>query len=122
MLPIVHHPDYLTPLQGLAFCADLAGCSDAGRGKTAAAILERMAAVYGDYPVYSYRQEYSDAEPAFAVDQVDSLPTPFKRAAFHYTYSGRWGDLQHLHGKEATTALTNSRSWSFLSNEARMGR
>lgn len=74
----------------------------------AAAILERLAAVYGNYPVCSYRQEYSDADPAYAVEQVDSLPTPFKRAAFHYTYTGRWGDRDRLHGKEATTALASA--------------
>jgi len=76
--------------------------------RAAAAILERLAAVYGQYPVYSYRQEYSDAEPAYAVDQVNCLPTPYKRAAFHYTYCGTWGDRQDLHGKEATTALTSA--------------
>jgi heparinase II/III-like protein len=76
--------------------------------RAAATILQRMAEVYARYPVYSYRQEYSDAEQAYAVDQVDALPTPFKRAAFHYTYSGRWGDLEQLHGKQATTAAISA--------------
>ena len=74
----------------------------------AEAILLRMAEVYPGYPVYSYRQEYSDAEPAYAVEQVDALPTPFKRAAFYYTYTGLWGDQRTLHGKGETTAATSA--------------
>ncbi|MBT4504038.1 MAG: hypothetical protein HOC74_40280, partial [Gemmatimonadetes bacterium] len=70
-------------------------------------ILLRMAEVYSAYPVYSYRQEYSDADPAYAVEQVDALPTPFKRAAFHYTYTGAWKDQRELHGKGETTTTTS---------------
>ena len=72
------------------------------------ALLLRMAEVYPEYPVYSYRQEYSDADPAYAVEQVDGLPTPFKRAAFHYTYTGAWRDQRELHGKGETTTTASA--------------
>lgn len=71
-------------------------------------ILLRMAEVYSGYPVYSYRQEYSDADPAYAVEQVDALPTPFRRAAFRYTYTGAWRDQRELHGKGETTTTTSA--------------
>ncbi|MFH1566559.1 MAG: heparinase II/III family protein [Gemmatimonadota bacterium] len=66
--------------------------------RAAAALLERLAAVYARYPLYSYRQEYVDAEPAYAVECVDAVPTPFKRAACWYTYCGRLGEESGLHG------------------------
>lgn len=54
-------------------------------------ILERFAAVYDRYPLQSYFQDVVDADPGFAVDNADSLPTIFKRNACIGVYDGRFG-------------------------------
>lgn len=72
-------------------------------GKLVGGLLERLAAVFDHYPIYSYRQEYADCDPAFAVQHLNNLPTPLKRAACRYTYCGSFGDEQNLHGLGAST-------------------
>ena len=71
--------------------------------ETVTAVLCRLADVYPGYPLYSYRQEYYDCEPAYAVDHVDAVPTPFRRAACLYTYSGQLGAQRDLHGRGDNT-------------------
>ncbi|MBT6147758.1 MAG: hypothetical protein HOH74_20135, partial [Gemmatimonadetes bacterium] len=76
---------------------------DADLGDTVRAVFRRLAEVYSAYPLYSYRQEYYDCEPAYAVDHCDDIPTPFRRAACSYTYDGRFGEASDLHGRGANT-------------------
>ena len=66
-------------------------------------ILMRMAEIYPHYPVFSYGQEYVDADPAFAVERVDALPTPFRRAATLATYTGEYGGRSGGRGMDRTT-------------------
>jgi len=54
-------------------------------------ILERFADVYHRYPLQSYFQDVVDADPGFAVDNADGLPTIFKRNACIGVYDGRFG-------------------------------
>lgn len=56
-----------------------------------AEILSRFAAVYDRYPLQSYFQDVVDADPGFAVDNADGLPTVFKRNACIGVYDGRFG-------------------------------
>ncbi|MBT6144725.1 MAG: hypothetical protein HOH74_04805 [Gemmatimonadetes bacterium] len=67
-------------------------------GQLVGDLLERLAQVLDRYPIYSYRQEVADCDPAFAVEHLNALPTPLKRAACRYTYCGQFGDLDNLHG------------------------
>lgn len=69
-------------------------------------LLQRLAQVFDRYPIYSYRQEYADCDPAFAVAHLNALPTPLKRAACRYTYCGTLGDAQGLHGLGSNTTST----------------
>jgi hypothetical protein len=66
-------------------------------------ILERMAEVYSGYPLHSYLQDMVDAEPGFAVENADNLPTIFKRNACFSVYEGQEGTF--LNG-ESTTETT----------------
>jgi hypothetical protein len=66
-------------------------------------ILSRLADVYGNYPVFSYGQEYIDADPAYATDNIDALPTAFRRAASMATYTGSYGGRTGNRGMDATT-------------------
>ena len=54
-------------------------------------ILGRFAQVYERYPLQSYFQDVVDADPGFAVDHADGLPTVFKRNACIGVYDGRFG-------------------------------
>jgi hypothetical protein len=54
-------------------------------------ILSRFSDVYHRYPLQSYFQDVVDADPGFAVDNADSLPTIFKRNACIGVYDGRFG-------------------------------
>lgn len=54
-------------------------------------ILKRFADVYHGYPLYSYFQDIIDADPGFATDNADVLPTVFKRNACISVYDGRYG-------------------------------
>ncbi|PCH83383.1 MAG: hypothetical protein COB96_00870 [Planctomycetota bacterium] len=71
-------------------------------------ILMRMAEVYPHYPVFSYGQEYVDADPAFAVERVDALPTPFRRAATLATYTGEYG------GRSGGRGMGGPDNWHLL--------
>ncbi|MDA0746490.1 MAG: heparinase II/III family protein, partial [bacterium] len=61
-------------------------------------ILVRMANVYPGYPLQSYFQDVVDADPGYAVDNCEVLPTVFKRNACIGVYDGR-----HGYGHEKTT-------------------
>jgi hypothetical protein len=54
-------------------------------------ILTRFAQVYPNYPLQSYFQDVVDADPGFAVDHADDLPTAFKRNACIGVYDGSFG-------------------------------
>ena len=54
-------------------------------------ILTRFADVYHRYPLQSYFQDVVDADPGFATDHADGLPTIFKRNACIGVYNGRFG-------------------------------
>lgn len=69
--------------------------------------LLRLAQVYGSYPVFSYGQEYIDADPAYATRNVDALPTAFRRAASIGTYTGIYGGRQKNRGMDRTTPETS---------------
>ncbi len=66
-------------------------------------ILVRMAEVYPGYPLHSYLQDTVDADPGYAVENADSLPTVFKRNPCITAYSGQAGSF--FHGN-TTTKLT----------------
>jgi hypothetical protein len=66
-------------------------------------VLQRLADVYPGYPLYTYRQEYYDCDPAWAVERREQLPAPFRRAACRYTYDGSFGDRRALHGRGDST-------------------
>ena len=64
-------------------------------------ILLRMAEVYPGYPLQSYFQDVVDADPGYATENADSLPTVLKRNACIGVYDGRYG-----YGHERTTTRT----------------
>jgi hypothetical protein len=70
-------------------------------------VLSRLADVYGNYPVFSYGQEYIDADPAYATDNIDALPTAFRRAASLATYTGSYGGRTGNRGMDQTTPTTS---------------
>ena len=61
-------------------------------------ILLRFAGVYAGYPLQSYFQDVVDADPGYAVDHANAIPTVFKRNACIGVYDGR-----HGYGHERTT-------------------
>lgn len=91
----------LGQLEPMALAAAIS--ADEHLGHVVRALLLRLAQVYPGYPLYSYRQEYYDCDPAYAVAHCDTIPTPFRRAACLYSYSGRFGELVDLHGRGANT-------------------
>lgn len=64
-------------------------------------ILQRFADVYPGYPLKSYFQDIVDADPGYAYDHADELPTVFKRNACIGVYDGRYG-----RGGDRTTTRT----------------
>ncbi|MCF7689646.1 MAG: heparinase II/III-family protein, partial [Cephaloticoccus sp.] len=66
-------------------------------------ILLRMAEVYPGFPLHSYLQDSVDADPGYAVEHADALPTVFKRNACFSAYTGRADAF--FHG-ETTTVKT----------------
>ncbi|MBE83067.1 MAG: hypothetical protein CME21_10925 [Gemmatimonadetes bacterium] len=64
-------------------------------------ILQRFADVYHGYPLQSYFQDVVDADPGFAVDNADSIPTVFKRNACIGVYDGSFG-----YNHEKTTTVS----------------
>lgn len=64
-------------------------------------ILHRFANVYAEYPLHSYFQDTVDADPGYATDHADALPTVFKRNASMSVYDGRYG-----YNHEKTTTQT----------------
>ena len=54
-------------------------------------ILLRMVDVYPGYLLQSYFQDVVDADPGYANDHADALPTVFKRNACMGVYDGRYG-------------------------------
>jgi hypothetical protein len=71
----------LGQLEPMALAAHLTG--DTRVGDTVRAVLLRLAQVYPGYPLYTYRQEYYDCEPAYAVEHCDEVPTAFRRSTSH---------------------------------------
>jgi len=67
--------------------------------KTIERILLRMAEIYPGYPLQSYFQDVVDADPGYATDNADALPTVFKRNACLSVYDGRFG---YRHEKTTT--------------------
>ena len=94
----------LGQLEPMALAAAVSG--DTRVGDTVRAVLLRLARVYPGYPLYTYRQEYYDCDPAYAVEHCDEVPTAFRRAACIYTYCGRFGDAVDLHGRGDNTVGT----------------
>ena len=84
-------------------------------------IFGRLADVYSSYPVFSYAQEYVDADPAFAVDHIDDLPTPFRRAASLGTYTGTYAGRTGNRGMDTTTT-SNSHYTNAEWGSSRLGR
>ncbi len=66
--------------------------------RTVERILLRMAEVYPGYLLQSYFQDVVDADPGYAVDHAEELPTVFKRNACLPAYDGR-----HGYGQDRTT-------------------
>lgn len=66
-------------------------------------IFTRMAEVYPGYPLHSYLQDTVDAEPGYAVENADALPTVFKRNPCITAYQGKAGSF--FHG-DTTTEVT----------------
>ena len=64
-------------------------------------LLHRFANVYAGYPLHSYFQDTVDADPGYATDNADALPTVFKRNACISVYDGRYG-----YNHEKTTTRT----------------
>lgn len=91
----------LGQLEPLAFAH--AVTSDARYADVVRTILSRLADVYPAYPVFSYAQEFVDADPAYAVANVDAIPTPFRRAATIGTYTGAYRGLTGHRGMDCTT-------------------
>jgi len=73
--------------------------------RTAEAIFLRLAEVYPRYPLISYNHDYVDAEPGFAAENAEGLPTLFKKNAFLPAYTGILGNNHNLFGQSATTPL-----------------
>ncbi|MBT5828558.1 MAG: hypothetical protein HOH77_00070 [Candidatus Latescibacteria bacterium] len=65
-------------------------------------ILQRFADVYAGYPLHSYFQDTVDADPGYATDNADALPTVFKRNASISVYDGRHG----YNHEKTTTRIT----------------
>lgn len=84
-------------------------------------ILGRLADVYANYPVFSYGQEYVDADPAYAVEHIEDLPTPFRRAASMGTYTGVYAGRTGNRGMDATTCA-NSHYTNAEWGSSRLGR
>ncbi|MDP6777835.1 MAG: heparinase II/III family protein, partial [Candidatus Latescibacteria bacterium] len=66
--------------------------------RTVERILLRMAEVYPGYLLQSYFQDIIDADPGYAVDHAEELPTVLKRNACLPAYDGRYG-----YGQDRTT-------------------
>ncbi len=79
-------------------------------------ILSRFADVYGGYLLQSYFHDVCDADPGYAVDHADALPTVFKRNAVISVYDGRYG-----WGHERTTTRV-TRVATGLWGSSRIGR
>jgi hypothetical protein len=86
-----------------------------------ATILGRLADVYSDYPVFSYAQEYVDADPAYAIENIDDMPTPFRRAASVATYTGTYAGRTGGRGMDVTTP-SNSHYTNAEWGTSRLGR
>ena len=71
--------------------------------KTAEAILLRLAEVYPGYPLISYNHDYVDAEPGYVTENVERIPTVFKKNAFLPAYTGILGENRNLFGQAQTT-------------------
>jgi hypothetical protein len=71
--------------------------------RTAEAILLRLAEVYPEYPLISYNHDYVDAEPGYATENAEKIPTLFKKNAFLPAYTGILGDNDNLFGQAQTT-------------------
>ena len=67
------------------------------------AILLRMASVYRNYPLYSYIQDFVDAEPGYAAEHAERIETLFKKNAFLCSYTGVVGNRQQVFGQHETT-------------------
>ena len=67
------------------------------------AILLRMAEVYHRYPMYSYIQDFVDADPGYATENPERIETAFKKNAFLPSYTGVVGERQGVFGQNATT-------------------
>ena len=74
--------------------------------RTAERILLRMADVYPGYLLQSYFQDFVDADPGYATDHVDALPTVFKRNACIGAYDGRYGYDQDRTTTQTTRVAT----------------
>lgn len=70
-------------------------------------IFNRMAEVYPGYPLHSYLQDTVDADPGYAVEHADSLPTVFKRNPCITAYHGEGADFFHGDTTTVTTKVAS---------------
>jgi len=85
----------LGQLEPMALAAAVTGDTDVG--DAVRAVFLRLADVFPQYPLYTYRQEYYDCEPAFAVEHCNDMPAAFRRAAFESTYCRGDGTVGSCH-------------------------
>lgn len=70
-------------------------------------ILLRLAHVYPGYPLCSYVHDIIDADPGYATQNADALPTVFKRNACISVYDGRYGGFAHAQTTTQTTKVAS---------------
>jgi hypothetical protein len=70
-------------------------------------ILSRLAQVYPGYPLCSYVHDIVDADPGYATENADALPTLFKRNACIAAYDGRYGGFAHAETTTQTTKVAS---------------
>jgi len=70
-------------------------------------ILLRLAEVYPRYPLRSYVHDIIDADPGYATEHADALPTVFKRNACMAVYDGRYGGFAHAQTTTQNTKVAS---------------
>ncbi len=70
-------------------------------------IFERMAEVYPGYALHSYLQDMVDADPGYAVEHADELPTVFKRNPCITAYESAMDGFFHGDTTTETTKVAS---------------
>ncbi|MDA0747612.1 MAG: hypothetical protein O2954_13910, partial [bacterium] len=74
--------------------------------RTVEAIFLRLAEVYPGYPLNSYIQDVVDAEPGYATEHTEAIPTLFKKNGFLTSYTGILDNRHGIFGQDKTTPYT----------------